>query len=415
MQNKSNKLKIFNDPVYGFISIPDEVIFDLIEEKSFQRLRRIVQTGLANYVYPGANHSRFLHALGCLHLMQKAVDTLRQKNVKISDEEESAVYMAILLHDIGHGPFSHALESTIVEGGHHEDISLRIMQGLNEKYDGKLDLAIQIFQKKYPRKFLSQLIASQLDIDRLDYLKRDSFFTGVTEGNIGSDRIISMMNVHNNELVIDVKGIYSVEKYLIARMFMYWQVYLHKTSVAAELYLIQALKRAKELHQKGIEVGGTPALMYFINRGNKETFTDEDLRIFLEMDDSDIMYSLKQWQNHPDKILNTLSTAVVQRNLPRAEIRNFEIHLEELKEKRIFIKETLGADAVDYFVHITPLEIIPYNNRDYPILLYNKDGDCVDIAKSDKQILTRPLFEPTQKYHFCYLDDVKLKKMLARN
>ncbi|MGI9527886.1 MAG: HD domain-containing protein [Weeksellaceae bacterium] len=412
MQNKSNKLKIFNDPLYGFISIPDPVLFDLIEEKSFQRLRRITQTGLTHYVYPGANHTRFLHALGCLHLMQKAVETLRQKNVKISEEEERAVYIAILLHDVGHGPYSHALESTIVEGIHHEDLSLMIMQALNEKHHGALDLAIEIFQKKYHRKFLSQLIASQLDIDRLDYLKRDSFFTGVTEGNIGSDRIISMMNVSNDELVIDVKGIYSVEKYLIARMFMYWQVYLHKTSVAAEIYLIQSLRRAKELAQAGQQVSATPALQYFLERNAKDNFTPEDLEIFLVMDDSDIMHSLKQWQNHPDYILRNLASAVVQRNLGKAEIRNNEIPAVELKEKQQFVASRMGEDAVDYFVHVSKMQITPYNQNEYPILLLNKEGSCVNIAESDKQILTRPLFNPTQKYHFCYLDETKLNRIL---
>lgn len=409
---ESNKLKIFNDPVYGFISIPDTFIFDLIEQKSFQRLRRISQTGLTNYVYPGAMHSRFVHALGCLHLMQKAVDTLRQKNVKISEEEERAVYIAILLHDIGHGPFSHALEHTIVEGVHHEDISLRIMQRLNDEYNGKLDLAIQIFQKKYPRKFLWQLIASQLDIDRLDYLKRDSFFTGVTEGNIGSDRIISMMNVKDDQLVIDAKGIYSVEKYLIARMFMYWQVYLHKTSYATEICLIQALKRAKELSNSGIEVEATPALKYFLERSFKEEFSDEDLDIFTQLDDNDVIFSIKQWQNHSDKILQILSKTVIQRKLPKAEIRNNKVTDTELNEKKAFIKEQLGEEAIDYFVHQNELKIVPYSQDKYPILLLEKNGNCVDIAQSEKQILTQPLFESTTKYHFCYWNKEKLDRIV---
>lgn len=407
----SNKLKIFNDPVYGFISIPDAFIFDLIEDKSFQRLRRISQTGLTNYVYPGATHSRFLHALGCLHLMQKAVKTLRQKNVKISQAEERAVYIAILLHDIGHGPFSHALESTIVEGVHHEDISLKIMQQLNTQFHGELDLAIEIFQKKYYRKFLWQLIASQLDIDRLDYLKRDSFFTGVTEGNIGSDRIISMMNVHDDQLVIDAKGIYSVEKYLISRMFMYWQVYLHKTSFAAELYLIQALKRAKELFKSGVHVETTLALQYFLERSFQKDFSAQDLEVFTQLDDNDVLYSLKQWQYHDDSILKTLSKAVLQRKLPKAEIRNNPVSADELEEKKKYVEASFGEEAVEYFVHETVLQITPYNHEKHAILLLNKDGSCVDIATSEKQILTRPLFEPTIKYHFCYWNEAKLKKI----
>ncbi len=408
----SNKLKIFNDPVYGFISIPDEFIFDLIEHKSFQRLRRISQTGLTQYVYPGATHSRYLHALGCLHLMQKAVSTLRQKNVQISAEEERALYIAILLHDVGHGPFSHALESTIVEGVHHEDISLRIMQRLNEEYHGELDLAIRVFQKKYHRKFLGQLIASQLDIDRLDYLKRDSFFTGVTEGNIGSDRIISMMNVREDELVIDVKGIYSVEKYLISRMFMYWQVYLHKTAFGVELYLIQALKRAKELYKLGERLPTTPALEYFLERDFNEKFSSDDIDIFLELDDNDVMFSIKQWQYHSDIILRTLAISVVQRRLPKAEIRNNPINKNELEEKRQSANRYFGEGAADYFVHESELKIIPYDHEKYPILLMDKDGSCKDIADSEKQILTRPLFEPTIKYHFCYWNSDKLEKII---
>lgn len=408
----SNKLKIFNDPVYGFISIPDAFIFDLVEHKSFQRLRRISQTGLTQYVYPGATHTRFLHALGCLHLMQKAVDTLRLKNVEISIEEERALYIAILLHDIGHGPFSHALESTIVEGVNHEDISLKMMQRLNEEYGGELDLAIEVFQKKYHRKFLGQLIASQLDIDRLDYLKRDSFFTGVTEGNIGSDRIISMMNVHNDELVIDVKGIYSVEKYLISRMFMYWQVYLHKTAFAVEIYLIQALKRAKELYKMGEKLSTTPSLSYFLEREFNTEFSSEDLEAFSQLDDNDVMFCIKQWQNHSDKILSVLARSVAQRKLPKAEIRNFMVTEEELNEKKKIAQKYFGENASDYFVHQSNLKIVPYNHQQHPILLLNKDGSCINIADSEKQILTRPLFEPTTKYHFCYWNSAKLERLL---
>lgn len=408
----SNKLKIFNDPVYGFISIPDAFIFDLIEHPIFQRLRRISQTGLTYYVYPGATHSRFLHALGCLHLMQKAVETLRQKNVKISPEEERAVYIAILLHDVGHGPFSHALESTIVEGVHHEDISLRIMQQLNLEFNGELDLAIEIFQKKYKRQFLWQLIASQLDIDRLDYLKRDSFFTGVTEGNIGSDRIISMMNVHDDNLVIDAKGIYSVEKYLISRMFMYWQVYLHKTSFAAELNLIQALKRAKELYNAGIEIQATKALEHFLHRNFNNEFSTNDLEIFSALDDNDVMFSLKNWQFHEDKILSLLAKSVVQRKLPRAEIRNSAANQAEYLDKKQFVENEIGKGASAYFVHQSALQIVPYDYNLHPILLLEKNNQCIDIGASEKQILTRQLFETTTKYHFCYLDEQKLRKLL---
>ncbi|MDO5656388.1 MAG: HD domain-containing protein [Flavobacteriaceae bacterium] len=411
-KSKSNKLKIFNDPVYGFISIPDAFIFDLIEHKNFQRLRRISQTGLTHYVYPGSTHSRFLHALGCLHLMQKAVDTLRQKNVKISEEEERAVYIAILLHDIGHGPFSHALESTIVEGVNHEDISLKIMKQLNQEFDGALDLTIEIFTQKYSRKFLSQLIASQLDIDRLDYLKRDSFFTGVTEGNIGSDRIISMMNVFDNQLVIDAKGIYSVEKYLISRMFMYWQVYLHKTAFGAEIYLIQALKRAKELYRNGQSLETTQALGHFLKRDFTEQFSEKDLEVFTRLDDNDVLFSLKQWQWHSDSVLSTLAKSVIQRKLPRVEIRNNRIPEDEIENKKDFIEEVLGKGTSPYFVHESFLKIVPYERNLHPVMLLEKGNRCIDIAESEKQILTQPLFETTTKYHFCYWDKEKFERLM---
>ena len=412
---KSNKLKIFNDPIYGFISIPDEIIFDLIEHKYFQRLRRISQTGLSYYVYPGCTHSRFLHAMGCLQLMQRAIEALRLKNVEITEEEEKAVYIAILLHDVGHGPFSHTLESTIVEGVHHEDISLRLMEKLNKETNGKLDLAIQLFKKEYPKKFLSQLIASQLDIDRLDYLKRDSFFSGVEEGNINSNRIISMMNVHNNELVIDIKGIYSVEKFLISRMFMYWQVYLHKTSMAAEIYLTQSLKRARELALLGKEVQSTPGLAYFLNRKETSTFNEDDLERFTQLDDTDVTASLKLWQNNEDLILKALSTSILERRLPKAVIKNEKISEEEINKKKEKCNDLMGIDCANYFVHATKMVVTPYDAEKHPILLLNKNGSCVDIAKSDKQILTKPLYEKTEKYHFCYWNTEKFKKLKLNN
>lgn len=413
MKKLNNKLKIFNDPIYGFISIPDEIIFDLIEHKYFQRLRRISQTGLSHFVYPGCTHSRFLHAMGCLSLMQRAVDTLRLKGVEITKEEETAVYIAILLHDIGHGPFSHALESAIVEGVHHENISLILMEKLNETLGGgALSLAISMFKKEYPKKFLSQLIASQLDIDRLDYLKRDSFFSGVEEGNINSKRIISMMNVHDNKLVIDIKGIYSVEKFLISRMFMYWQVYFHKTSVAVEIYLTQVLRRARELALKGEEITATPGLHYFLYRENSKNFLDNDLIQFTKLDDTDIMASLKLWQNHEDVVLRTLSTIILERKLPKAIIKNEPISQEEILRRKEKCNELMGLECSDYFVHVTPLKVTPYEAMKHPILLLNRNGSCVDIAKSDKQILTKPLYESTEKFHFCYWNVDKFKKLM---
>ena len=282
MKNSStNKLKILNDPIYGFIRIPNSLIFDIIEHPSFQRLRRVSQMGFSNLVYPGANHTRFHHALGCLHLMQKTINVLRVKGIEISEDEENALCIAILLHDIGHGAFSHALEHTIVTGITHEEISLKYMQKLNEEFQGQLDLAIEIFTGKYHRLFLQQLISSQLDIDRLDYLKRDSFYTGVAEGNISSDRLIAMMNVVNDELVIEKKGIYSVEKFLIARRLMYWQVYLHKTSLVAEHMLVKVLIRAKELAEKKIELFSSSSLHFFLyNETNKENFDTAVLELF---------------------------------------------------------------------------------------------------------------------------------------
>ena len=311
-----NKLKIFNDPIYGFITIPNELIYDLIQHSYFQRLRRISQMGLSYLVYPGANHTRFHHALGCMHIMQKAVESLRFKGVVISPEEENALYIAILLHDIGHGPFSHAMESSIVEDVHHEAISLLFMQQLNKEFDGKLSLAIQVFKGEYHRKFMLQLISSQLDMDRMDYLKRDSFYSGVSEGNVNSERIIQMMNVVDDVLVIEEKGIYSVEKFLMSRRLMYWQVYLHKTSLVAESILTKILKRAKELTLKGEELTASSPLSFFMhNKVTMETFDADTLNLFSKLDDFDIISALKSWQDHPDFILSSLSKMIINRDL----------------------------------------------------------------------------------------------------
>jgi hypothetical protein len=292
--SSTNKLKIFNDPIYGFITIPNELIYDLIQHPYFQRLRRITQMGLSYLVYPGANHTRFHHALGCLHIMQKAIQTLRFKEVTISPEEENALYVAILLHDIGHGPFSHAMEKSIVEKVNHEEISILFMEKLNKEFNGKLTLAIQIFKGDYHRKFMLQLISSQLDMDRMDYLKRDSFYSGVAEGNINSDRLIQMLNVQDDFLVMEEKGIYSVEKFLVSRRLMYWQTYLHKTGVVAEMTLTNILKRAKELTQKGIVLECSKPLQFFLqNKINLEDFTDQVLHSFSLLDDYDVWSAIK--------------------------------------------------------------------------------------------------------------------------
>ena len=399
-----NKLKILNDPIYGFIQIPNSLIFDIIEHPYFQRLRRITQMGFSNLVYPGANHTRFHHALGCMHLMEKAVRVLRFKQVEISKEEENGLYLAILLHDIGHGAYSHALEHSIVSGISHEEISLKFMEKLNDEFEGKLDLAIQIFKGKYHRKFLGQLISSQLDIDRLDYLKRDSFYTGVTEGNISSDRLIAMMNVKNDELVIEQKGIYSVEKFLIARRLMYWQVYLHKTGLVAENMLVNVLKRAKELAEKGEELYASSALKYFLcNQINQDNFTDETLEMFSNLDDYDILSAIKEWTNHQDKVLSLLSKMIIDRKLLRIEIQkdvfdNIKIN----KKKNKFSKKLgLSEEEINYFVFSQEIRNQAYNSKK-PIYILNKKGKFKDIAKASDQLNLQALTKPVVKHFICY-------------
>ena len=321
--NSNNKKKIFNDPVYGFISIPQEIIFDVIEHPFMQRLRRIKQLGLTDLVYPGALHTRYHHVLGAMHLMSKAIATIRRKGHTISETEEQAALLAILLHDIGHGPFSHALEHDIVSGVSHEEISIFFIERLSKEFNGELDLALEIFKNTYPKEFLHQLVSSQLDMDRMDYLNRDSFYTGVNEGKIGSDRIIEMMNVVNGKLVLEEKGIYSIEKFIVARRLMYWQVYLHKTVVAAEYMLIQALRRAKELKQKGTALFASPALNYFLeNNVSAEDFKSDPkvLERFALLDDYDILGAIKVWQSESDKVLSELSKRIIERRLFKIEV-----------------------------------------------------------------------------------------------
>jgi len=403
-KNKPNKLKIFNDPIYGFIQIPDSLIFDIIEHPYFQRLRRITQMGFANFVYPGANHTRFHHALGCMHLMQKAVRVLRFKQVDISKQEERALYIAILLHDIGHGAYSHALETSIVSGISHEEISLKFMNELNKEFKGKLSLAIEIFEGKHPRKFLCQLISSQLDIDRLDYLKRDSFYTGVTEGNISSDRLIAMMNVKYNELVIEKKGIYSVEKFLIARRLMYWQVYLHKTGLAVEHMLVNVLKRAKYLADKGEQLYASTSLKYFLyNKIDASNFDSKTLSMFSKLDDFDVFSAIKEWTNHTDKVLSTLSKMIVDRKLLRIDIQNEELSEEKLTKKLSKYAEELAVSENDikYFVFTDIITNQAYNSNK-PILILNKKGKLKDIAKASDQLNLQALTKPVVKHFICY-------------
>lgn len=404
MQSR-NKLKIINDPVYGFLHIPSALVFDIIEHRYFQRLRRISQMGLSYLVFPGARHTRFQHVLGCVYLMQKTVESLRSKNVEISDREAEGLYIAILLHDIGHGPFSHAMEHSIVEGISHEEISLRFMQALNREFKGRLDLAIQIFQGTYPRKFMHQLISSQLDMDRADYLKRDSFYTGVAEGNINSERIISMLTVRGDELVVEEKGIYSVEKFLVARRLMYWQVYLHKTSIAAEQLLIKLLQRAKEIVSEGGTLPMSGALAFFISqRIHKDDFTEEVLERFAALDDTDIIFAMKQWQFHPDAVLSRLSRMLLYRDLPKVKVRSSELDAEKLSRLREKIAAIYGISKAEasYFVFTDRLSNRAYNAEEQPIKILTKNGRVIDVARASDQSNLEALAKPVVKYYVCY-------------
>lgn len=400
-----NKLKIFNDPIYGFISIPNELIYDLIQHPYFQRLRRISQMGLSYLVYPGANHTRFHHALGCMHLMQKAVETLRFKGVAISNEEECALLIAILLHDIGHGPFSHAMEKSIVEDVHHEAISLLFMNQLNEEFDGRLSLAIQVFKGEYHRKFMLQLISSQLDMDRMDYLKRDSFYTGVAEGNVNSERLIQMMNVVDDVLVIEEKGIYSVEKFLLSRRLMYWQAYLHKTSLVAELILMKVLKRAKELTLKGVKLPCSEPLMYFMqNKITLENFDAEILDLFSQLDDFDIISALKAWQKNNDFILSTLSKMIINRDLLKIKLSADKIPMEESQSLKEEFAEEHHISSVDagYFIFRGKIKNQAYSKEAEPIRILKKDKTIEDVVEASDQLNLKSLSKLVTKYYICF-------------
>ncbi|UZD35326.1 HD domain-containing protein [Capnocytophaga ochracea] len=399
-----NKLKIINDPIYGFIHIPSTLVFDIIEHPYFQRLRRINQMGLSYLVFPGAKHTRFEHVLGCVFLMQKTVEMLRFKGVQISDKEAEGLYIAILLHDIGHGPFSHAMEHSIVEGISHEEISLRFMQELNKVFNGKLDTAIAIFQGTYPRKFMHQLISGQLDMDRADYLKRDSFYTGVAEGNINSERLISMLNVRNDELVVEEKGLYSVEKFLIARRLMYWQVYLHKTSVVAEQILIRLLNRAKELVQQGQELTMSTALAFFVkNKISKDNFSQEVLEMFARLDDTDIISAMKEWQFHPDVVLSKLSKMLLNRDLLKIKVRLNDFEEQKIKRlQKLSVAKGVGEKDMKYFVFTGVMTNRAYNPGKEIIKILTKNGRVVDLTKTSEAINLEPLSQVTERYYICY-------------
>lgn len=399
-----NKLKIINDPIYGFIHIPSTLVFDIIEHPYFQRLRRINQMALSYLVFPGAKHTRFEHVLGCVFLMQKTVEMLRFKGVQISDKEAEGLYIAILLHDIGHGPFSHAMEHSIVEGISHEEISLRFMQELNKVFNGKLETAIAMFQGTYPRKFMHQLISSQLDMDRADYLKRDSFYTGVAEGNINSERLISMLNVRNDELVVEEKGLYSVEKFLIARRLMYWQVYLHKTSVAAEQILIRLLNRAKELVQQGQELTMSTALAFFVkNKISKNNFSQEVLEMFARLDDTDIISAMKEWQFYPDAVLSKLSKMLLNRDLPKIKVRLNDFEEQKIKRlQKLSLAKGIDEKDMKYFVFTGVMTNRAYNPEKEIIKILTKNGRVVELSKTSEAINLEPLSQVTERYYICY-------------
>ena len=400
-----NKRKILNDPIYGFITIPNELIYDLVQHPYFQRLRRISQMGLSYLVYPGATHTRFHHALGCMHLMQKAIEILRFKEVNISNDEENALLIAILLHDMGHGPFSHAMEHSIVEEVNHESISLLFMEKLNVTFEGKLSLAIKIFKGDYHRKFMLQLISSQLDMDRMDYLKRDSFYSGVNEGNINSERLIQMMNVVDDVLVIEEKGIYSVEKFLMARRLMYWQVYLHKTSLVAELILTTVLKRAKELTQKGIVLSCSEPLQYFMkNRVELSTFDDLVLDKFAQLDDFDIVSALKSWQSNDDYILSSLSKMIINRDLLKIRLSSEKISKDEKNDylEKLSIKENISITDANYFIFKGKIINQAYSSIAEPIRILMKNGTVEDVVEASDQLNLKALSKSVTKYYICY-------------
>ncbi|MDA8714607.1 HD domain-containing protein [Flavobacteriales bacterium] len=401
-----NKKKIFNDPIYGFISIPHELILDLIDHRYFQRIRRIKQLGLTDFVYPGALHTRFHHALGCTFLMQQAIASLRQKGHEITETENIGAIIAILLHDIGHGPFSHALEHTVVQGINHEEISLLFMQQLNKEFDGQLDTAIAIFNDSYPKKFLHQLVSSQLDIDRLDYLKRDSFYSGVSEGIVSSERIIDMLDVVNDSLVIQQKGIYSVEKFIVARRLMYWQVYLHKTVISAEFMLVKILERAKLLTSQGENLFCSEVLKFFLcNQVDKKDFQEGNaLDQFAKLDDYDLMGAIKVWSEHSDKLLRFLCKAIVNRTLFKVIISK-EPFDDEIENKIVQqVMDSYGMNRAEAASIIINEEVAnnAYNSAYDSINVLFKNGEVKDIADASDNLNIQTLASPVRKYFMCH-------------
>jgi uncharacterized protein len=404
---KQNKKKIINDPVLGFINIHNDLLFDIIQHPYFQRLGRIKQLGLTSIVYPGAQHTRLQHSLGSMHLMSEAIQQLRHQGLEITHAEAEAARACILLHDIGHGPFSHALEQTVVTNVHHEQISLWMMELINKEMNNRLEMAIQIFKNQYHKKFLHQLVSSQLDVDRLDYLSRDSFYSGVSEGVIGAARIIKMLNVHDDKLVVDAKGIYSIEKFLIARRLMYWQVYLHKTAVAAEKMLINILTRAKELANNGMELFGSPALKYFLyqNIGLDDfNASDGPIHNFSLLDDSDIICAIKVWMECPDKVLSLLCQSFTNRKLFKVEIHQQPLSNETIESHLAQYQKTWGISKQEagYFIDTQLITTDTYNNKADSINILYKDGTIKDIADASDMLNIGVLTKKVEKYYFFY-------------
>ncbi|MFT6802214.1 MAG: HD superfamily phosphohydrolase [Salibacteraceae bacterium] len=401
------KNKIFNDPLYGFISIHRGIIYDVIEHPWFQRLRRINQLGLTNVVYTGANHTRFQHTLGAYHLMTQAIAVIRQKGHVVTDKEAEGVYLAILLHDIGHGPFSHTLENSIIEGVSHEDISIQFMKALSKEFNGALDLAIEIFTDTYPKTYLHQLVSSQLDMDRLDYLMRDSFFTGVSEGVVGSERIIQMLDVSDGNLVIEAKGIYSIEKFIISRRLMYWQVYLHKTVLSAENLLVRVMNRAAQLTREGKELFASPALLFFMkSRISKSDFENnpEILKLFSQLDDFDVISAIKVWQNSEDKVLSLLAQKLIKRQLLKVKFSDqaFSEDLIAEKQKEAASILNLNKEEAKLFVLTGKVENRAFKPTSEHIDILHKDGSVRHIGEDAALLNISVLSEPVVKHYLCF-------------
>jgi len=405
------KNTLFNDPIYGFIAIESDLILELINHPYFQRLRRISQMGLSSLVYPGAHHTRFEHAIGAMHLMVKSIEVLQKKGVLFTSEEKEAMKVSILLHDIGHGPFSHATEKSLLQGIHHEDVSIWVINKLNKRYNGRLDLALKIFTNNYNRKFMHQLVSGQVDVDRLDYLKRDSFYTGVTEGNINTNRIIEMMNVENEQLVFESKGVHSLEKFLLARRMMYWQVYLHKTSLAAELILVKSLSRYRQLIESGEELIDKANCLYpFLSRLDSKSFNSEILEHYLSLDDSDIVTLLKSWKSHEDFTLRNLSLQLINRDLPNIEVQSNPFSdIDLTKKKRLLDPLKLLPEEEDCFVFKGSVSNQMYTSDQAQILLKEKSGNTIPIDKAIGYLDFKYFSTPIFKYYLCY---PKLKKSL---